>query len=328
MAFRGSLQDIRLFVAAYEEGSFTAAAVREGCTQSGVSHHVRQLEMLLNVRLFNRDKAKVTTTPAADDYYRHCVQLLRSLDKATDGVSRFAEGHQGTFTVGVVPALAHRIIAPALLRFAEIHPNVKVGIVESYSVGLSSMVASSELDFAIGTIHGPEAGVRMRSLLSSPECLISRKSIDGAAATPAQLRDDGPHNIVWATGMQARRNAIEAWFAANGIQIDTSIDINSSLVTLDMVGRSAWKTVTPAIMLDPATDANRFEAVPLVSPSVSLDITLIERMSSEMPREAQDFVEIVVEEAVRINNAWTDIFRSRGLEVDKNEALLGLSEAS
>ena len=52
------LQDIRLFVAAYEEKSFTAAATRENSTQSGVSHHIRQLETLLNVKLFVREKGR------------------------------------------------------------------------------------------------------------------------------------------------------------------------------------------------------------------------------------------------------------------------------
>ncbi len=40
----GSFRDIRLFVAAFEERSFTAAARREGATQSGVSQHIRKLE--------------------------------------------------------------------------------------------------------------------------------------------------------------------------------------------------------------------------------------------------------------------------------------------
>ena len=51
----GSLRDIRLFIAAYEERSFTAAAIRENATQSGVSQHIRKLEELhdLGVTQFN-----------------------------------------------------------------------------------------------------------------------------------------------------------------------------------------------------------------------------------------------------------------------------------
>ena len=61
-----SLIDIRLFVAAYEERSFTAAAERENATQSGVSQHVAKLERLLGVQLFVREKGRIAATPAGD----------------------------------------------------------------------------------------------------------------------------------------------------------------------------------------------------------------------------------------------------------------------
>ena len=51
-----SLRQIRSFVAVYEEGSFTAAAKREGATQSGISQHLKQLESELGVALLERNK--------------------------------------------------------------------------------------------------------------------------------------------------------------------------------------------------------------------------------------------------------------------------------
>ena len=43
-----SLRDIRIFVAAYEERSFTVAAVREHATQSGVSRIEHQTDVYLS----------------------------------------------------------------------------------------------------------------------------------------------------------------------------------------------------------------------------------------------------------------------------------------
>ena len=60
-----SLRQIRSFVAVYEEGSFTAAAEREGATQSGISQHVKQLETDLGVALFARNGREVEPTLAA-----------------------------------------------------------------------------------------------------------------------------------------------------------------------------------------------------------------------------------------------------------------------
>ena len=62
------MQNLRIFVAAYEEGSFTLAANRENATQSGVSQHIRNLEDRYGVQLFRREKGRVFPTPAADRF--------------------------------------------------------------------------------------------------------------------------------------------------------------------------------------------------------------------------------------------------------------------
>ena len=286
MPFRGTLVDIRLFVAAYEEKSFTAAAAREFTTQSGVSHHIKQLEDVLDVKLFVRDKGGVVATPAADAYYKKCVELLRSLDSATDEIVRFSEGFQASFVVALIPALANRVCAPALLRFAELHPNVKVRIVESYSSSTSELVASGAVDFAITTLHGGETGVVGKPLLQAPECVVSR------AGSPR-----GPEiNMVWASRMEGRRRAITAALAARGIALAKEIEIDSGLAMLDFVGRSDWKTVSPAFMIDPVSDAGKFELWPL---DVMFQISLIERTNTVLPPEAQIFVGLVRDEADR-----------------------------
>ena len=290
--FRGSLQDIRLFVAAYEERSFTAAAARESSTQSGVSHHIKQLEDLLGVKLFVREKLGVVATPAADVYYQRCVELLRSIDGATHEIERFATGYQASFIVALIPALANRVGAPALLRFAERHPNVKVRIVESYSSATSDLVAAGEVDFAISTLHGGETGVHGRALLTVPECLVSRAD---AASTP------GPINVAWASRMEDRRRAITASLVASGYTLANELEIDSGLMMLDLVSRSDWKTVTPTFMVDPISDAGRFRIQPLANP---FTIMLIERTNTVLPPEAEAFVELVRDEADRAARQW------------------------
>lgn len=297
MAFRGSLQDIRLFVAAYEEKSFTAAAARENSTQSGVSHHIRQLEMLLDVKLFVREKAGVSATPVADLLYRHCVELLRSLEQASLDVARFKGGFEGSFTVGIIPALTHRIAAPALLRFNALHPNVKVRIVEGYSSILPSMVASDDVDFAICTLQGGAPGVEARALFTTPECLASRYDPDHDETWPSD-----PINIIWASGMEVRREAITATLAAKGVEIGASFEIDSALASLDLVGRSDWRMVNPIVMFDPVADNGKLRIRPLTD--LSFDVMLLRRTSSQLPPEAEAFAEVLTEEAHRATKAW------------------------
>jgi DNA-binding transcriptional LysR family regulator len=83
-----SLKQIRSFVAVFEEGSFTAAALREGATQSGISQHIRHLEESLGAELLVRDGRGVIPTVHGERYYGECVAILRRLDLAEAEISR------------------------------------------------------------------------------------------------------------------------------------------------------------------------------------------------------------------------------------------------
>jgi LysR family transcriptional regulator, nitrogen assimilation regulatory protein len=169
----GSFRDMRLFVAAYEERSFTAAAARENATQSGVSQHVRKLEESLRVRLFARDTGRVVPTPAGDAYYRRCIDVLRAHEEAGRAMQAYAGGLEGEIVVGLMPTMTRCALAPVLARFIEAHPNLVVRIVEGYSATLTQQVQAGELEFAIVPAFPGAAGLRSRLFLRTPELLVS-----------------------------------------------------------------------------------------------------------------------------------------------------------
>ncbi|HYI89299.1 MAG TPA: LysR family transcriptional regulator, partial [Beijerinckiaceae bacterium] len=112
-----SVRDIRLFIAAYEERSFTAAAARENATQSGVSQHIRKLEETFGVNLFSREKGRVMPTPAGDSYYRRCLDVLRAHEAADRSVRTYATGLDGDIVIGLMPTMTRCALAPVLARF-------------------------------------------------------------------------------------------------------------------------------------------------------------------------------------------------------------------
>ena len=129
-----TLLRIRVFIAAYEERSYTVAAKREHLTQSGVTHHIQQLQHYLGAKLFVRQLGNIMTpTPAADAYYLGCVAILREHSKARLAVKPFAHGLSSELRIGLTPTLTTKMLAPTLLAFIEQHPNVSVQIVDSYS---------------------------------------------------------------------------------------------------------------------------------------------------------------------------------------------------
>ena len=122
-----SLRQIRLFVAAYEEGSFTAAAHRENATQSGVSQHIHKLEAHFRAELFSRETGAIRPTPAGDLYYRYCIEILRVHEASRNEMKRFGSGLSGEIVVGLMPTMTRSVLGPALATFVSENPNAQVG---------------------------------------------------------------------------------------------------------------------------------------------------------------------------------------------------------
>ena len=299
-----SLRDIFLFVAAYEERSFTAAARREHATQSGVSQHIRKLEDALDARLFTRDKGRVVPTPAGDSYYRHCIELLNIHAKATSSVQKQGTGLAGNIVVGLMPTMTRCVLAPALARFIDKHPNVVVRVVEGYSAALTEQVQAAELEFAVVPAFSGAPGLKSRLFLRTPEVLVSSAKSPLTHLAPTRPADLGPLKLVVPSKANTRRRLIETYLASNGIAIDRLIELDAMLGTLDFVAQTDWMAILPGIMMASETKPRQFTVNPIASPPFGLDLVLIEPARRQMSPGATAFLELLEEESNRLNRRW------------------------
>src|SRR5918999_425026 len=194
MPMSESLRSIQVFVATYEERSFTAAAKREHATQSGVSQHVRKLEDRLGVKLFSRDRERA--------------------------VGLFGDGLTGEIVVGLMPTMTRSALAPALSRFTDEQPNVAIRVVEAFSAVLTQQVRAGELDFAIVPAIPNTPGIRSRHFLRTIELLVSRPESRLRHLDPVRLKDLGSLRLVVPGPQNTRRRSIETYLAANGVRCD------------------------------------------------------------------------------------------------------------
>jgi DNA-binding transcriptional LysR family regulator len=300
----GHLRNLKLFVATYEERSFTAAAKREHATQSGVSQHIRKLEERLGARLFSRDRGHVVPTPAGDAYYGRCVELLRLAEAAEHSVARFGRGVTGEIFVGLMPTMTRSALAPALSRFTEEHPNVAVKIVEAYSAVLTQQVRAGELDFAIVPALARTAGISSRHFLRTIELLVSRGDSRFGHLAPVRLKDLGVRSYVVPGPQNTRRRSIEIYLSANGAGYDRLLELDAMLGTLDFVARSDWLTILPGVMMASDIVKRTVTINPIVDPVFVLDLVLIEPSRRPMSAAAGKFLAVLQEETERLEEPW------------------------
>ena len=299
-----SIRDIRLFVAAYEECSFTAAAVREGATQSGVSQHIGKLETSLQVKLFTRHKTGISTTPAADTYYHRCVELLRLHEAAHNDLGEYKRGLDGEVCIGLMPSMTRCVLAPALATFIEMHPNVVVRIVEGYSGVLTRQVKAGELEFAIVPAFSETVGLRSRLLTRTPELLVSRRTPTRKKTKEVRLADLSSLKLVVPGTGNTRRRLLDAYFASNGVHIERMLELDAMLGTLAFVSKTDWAAILPAVMMAEHEDASTFNISIISDPPLALDLVLIEAARRPISPAAEILLGCIKTETDRLNRIW------------------------
>jgi DNA-binding transcriptional LysR family regulator len=297
-----SLTDIRIFVAAYEERSFTAAASREHATQSGVSQHIRKLEDAFGVSLFSRSKGKVVPTLAADVYYERCVQVLRTLASGKNAVKAFA-GVAGDVHVGLMPTMTRATLAPAIRRLMAEHPNVTVHVMEGYSAMLTERVINGELDFAVVPAFAGAAGLSLRPFLQTWETMVASRA-RGSHLSPVRLQDSGPLKIVAPSRANTRRWTLEVYFQTNHVQVERILELDTMTGALDFVATSDWVTLVPALMMNGDIEGGQYAVRPIVAPLAPIDLVLIEPQRNVLSSPAEAFLDVLRSEANRLNEMW------------------------
>ncbi|GAB5377212.1 MAG: hypothetical protein AcusKO_36740 [Acuticoccus sp.] len=210
-----TLRQIRSVLAVYEEGSFTAAAMRENATQSGISQHVAAVESELALALFERAPEGVRPTPAGERYYARAVEALRAL-AAAETEARDVGELSGAVNAGLMPTFTRAVLAPALERLAAAHPNVSVRVFEGYSGTLTDMVRAGELDFALVPAFAPGAALVATPLGRDREMLVARAGAF-APGVPVAAATLAPLKLIAPSRANTRRARLDAYFAANGV---------------------------------------------------------------------------------------------------------------
>ena len=304
-----SLTDIRLFVAAFEERSFTAAAARENATQSGVSQHIAKLEKRLGVTLLEREKGGISPTPAGEAYYARCLDVLAAVEAASSSLSGLKGLLSGEISVGLMPTMTRSALAPALALFSAAHPNVRVKVMEAYSGVLTREVRGGEFDFAIVPAFAGGPGLSVRPFLKTREMLVSSITAGPlgrvASLSPVRLSRLGPLRIVLPGPLNTRRQTLEAYFATHGVQVERTIELDAMMGTLDYVASSGWVTVLPAVMMAGDVEGGRFKINPIAEPRLDLELVSIAPARRPLSAAAAAFFAILESETRRLNQKWS-----------------------
>lgn len=149
-----TLDQLRLFLAVVDEGSFNGAARKLGRAISVISYGVATLEAQLGVSLFNREGSrKPVLTEAGKVVLAQARAVADDVDALMAGVLGFNQGLEAELGLAVDVMFPTSFVAAVLREFQQMFPTVQLRLHVEALGSIAALVIDRQVDLGIG---GPE----------------------------------------------------------------------------------------------------------------------------------------------------------------------------
>jgi len=188
------------FVAVAETKGFTTAGARLGLSTAQISRQVRELEERLGSKLLYRTTRKVSLTEEGLLFYRHCRQILDSLDEAERAVSSRRDEPQGSIRMTAPVTYGEQYVMPIVLEYMRRYPQIEVQC-ELTNQALDLVQGGYDLAIRLGVL--PDSSMMARKLAERMQYVV---------ASPEYLaRHGAPHSLSELARHQCLMGSLPFW---------------------------------------------------------------------------------------------------------------------
>ena len=164
------LRHLRYFVSAAEAASVSKAALRVHISQPALSRQIRDLEVELGLRLFDRIGRRIQLTAEGRELLKWSRDVLAQVEAIGERARALVAGAVGSLRIGATPQTIQSLMAGFLAVYRRSRPGVEISLTEAGGVRLLDLLVQGDLDVAVSGIL---AGARFGSRLLFPIRLLA-----------------------------------------------------------------------------------------------------------------------------------------------------------
>ncbi|BBL69641.1 LysR family transcriptional regulator [Methylogaea oryzae] len=222
-----TLRQIRVFERVARRSSFTRAAEELFLTQPAVSMQIKQFEDTIGLPLFERLGKKIYLTTAGEEMYRLCRTIIQQLDEAEQFIEEL-KGTEGGILKVSVASTVHYFAIRLLAEFRRRYPKVHINLQVTNRKGLLRQLEDNDADIVLMGQPPEDHDLMSEAFMENPLVVIApadHRLKDKHPVTLADLKDE---IFLMREAGSGTRGSVERFFADKGVQIRTSMEMNTN----------------------------------------------------------------------------------------------------
>lgn len=190
---RATSEEIAIFVAVVESGSFSRAAEQLGQANSAVSRAVKKLESKLGVSLLNRTTRQLSLTEEGERYFRRVQVVFQEMAAAENELLESRTTPRGLLRVDAATPVILHFLMPLIRPFRERYPEMSLSLVSSETF---INLIERKVDVAIRAGTLTDSSLRARPLFNSYRKIIASPDYLARHGTPQSVAELKHHQCL------------------------------------------------------------------------------------------------------------------------------------
>ena len=237
------LRQLRYFIKAKELLNFTAAASALNISQSTLSQQIKQLEIELDVPLFERVGKRIKITEAGLLFYKYALQSVNSANSGFQLLKDFQNLETGELKIGSTFGLRH-VLTKAVKTFLMSFPKIKITIVYGTSDDLIEKLDNFELDFILSfEEHKSNKSHSSQLLFTSEMVLLGSLNSKLKDIKEIKMRDLYQFQLALPSNGFSTRKYINQVLEKKNLSLQVSLEINDIQMLIDLVKTGEFYTI-------------------------------------------------------------------------------------
>jgi DNA-binding transcriptional LysR family regulator len=292
---RLKLRDLDILLTVIEMGSMGKAAGRLRISQPAISKAIVGHEEALGVKLLDRGRRGVVTTPYGLALAKRGVAIFNDLRQGVQDIDFLSDPTKGELRIGATEPVAVAFVSPSIDRLTRKYPQTYFHVLTGDGGTLYKNLLDKSIEVAICRMMGslPEELAAEVVFYDSLVVLSSAKNplTRRRKLTLAELMDE-PWALPPADSFFSA--LIDDVFRANGHQSPRStVATLSEYMRNDLLATGRFLTVLPGFMLKMRGRHSQLKALPVALPNARMPIGIITLKNRTVTPLAQVFIEAI-----------------------------------